>query len=72
MKPSLGITCNYDPRDTDIRVTGLRLPGLDWEFLAWDFFYTIEKAGGIPTIIPYCREHKNIVALIDIVDRIVM
>ena len=62
MKPIIGITCNYDPRDTVIGVPGLGLPGQDWEFLAADYIYTIEKAGGIPTIIPYCREKKNIIA----------
>lgn len=59
MKPIIGITCNYDPRDTVIGVPGLGLPGQDWEFLAADYIYTIEKAGGIPTIIPYCREKKE-------------
>ena len=58
MKPIIGITCNYDPRDTVIGVPGLGLPGQDWEFLAADYIYTIEKAGGIPTIIPYCREKE--------------
>lgn len=60
MKPIIGITCNYDPRDTVIGVPGLGLPGQDWEFLAADYIYTIEKAGGIPTIIPYCREKMSI------------
>ena len=55
MKPIIGITSNYDPRDTVIGVPGLGLPGQDWEFLAADYIYTIEKAGGIPTIFPYCR-----------------
>ena len=65
MKPIIGITCNYDPRDTVIGVPGLGLPGQDWEFLAADYIYTIEKAGGIPTIIPYCRVKKNIIALLE-------
>lgn len=72
MKPIIGITCNYDPRDTVIGVPGLGLPGQDWEFLAADYIYTIEKAGGIPTIIPYCREKKNIIALLEKVDGILI
>lgn len=52
MKPIIGITCNYDPRDTVIGVPGLGLPGQDWEFLAADYIYTIEKRVGFPPSSP--------------------
>ena len=66
MKPIIGITCNYDPRDTVIGVPGLGLPGQDWEFLAADYIYTIEKRVGFPPSSPiagkkeyYCPPRKS-------------
>ena len=72
MKPIIGITCNYDPRDTVIGVPGLGLPGQDWEFLAADYIYTIEKAGGIPPSSPIAGKKKNIIALLEKVDGILI
>ncbi|MCH3951011.1 MAG: gamma-glutamyl-gamma-aminobutyrate hydrolase family protein [Acidaminococcus sp.] len=72
MKPIIGITVNYDPRDTVIGVPGLGLPGQDWEFLACDYIYAVEKAGGIPFLIPYCRDKENLTAILEKVDGILI
>ena len=72
MKPIIGITCNYDPRDTVIGVPGLGLPGQDWEFLAADYIYTIEKRVGFPPSSPIAGEKKNIIALLEKVDGILI
>ena len=73
MKPIIGITCNYDPRDTVIGVPGLGLPGQDWEFLAADYIYTIAKSGWDSHHHPLLHgEKKNIIALLEKVDGILI
>ncbi len=72
MKPIIGITCNYDPRDAAIGVAGLGLPGQDWEFVAADYVYSIEKAGGIPLLIPFCSDLDNLKPVLAMLDGILV
>ena len=47
MKPIIGITSNYDSRDTVGLVTQMGADGQDWDFLASDYAAAVQEAGGI-------------------------
>ena len=52
MKPFIGITCNYDSKDEVGLVSGMGIEGQTWNFLADDYVRAIERAGGIPVMLP--------------------
>jgi len=59
MKPLIGITCNYDYSD-DVGIRSDMGPaGQDWNLIAGDYIYSIEKAGGIPVLIPQFKNFDN-------------
>lgn len=53
-KPLIGITCNFDYRDDIGVVAHLGCEGEEWQFLSNSYISSVEKAGGIPIIIPIC------------------
>lgn len=52
MKPLIGITCNYSKKDLG-EVTGVGITGQEWILIATDYVKSIERAGGIPLLIPF-------------------
>ena len=46
-RPLIGVTCNYDYRDTVGITSGMGIVGQDWNFVAGDYVYILEKAGAI-------------------------
>jgi non-canonical purine NTP pyrophosphatase (RdgB/HAM1 family) len=68
MKPLIGITCNYNEDNGIGRLTCLGMEGQDWNFLAGDYVYSIERAGGIPVLIPQCSSEEQISSLLDRLD----
>lgn len=72
MKPLIGITCNYDYRDTIGIASGMGNAGQDRNFLAGDYIYGIERAGGIPVIIPQYESFEDAKALLDRLDGIII
>lgn len=72
MKPFIGITCNYDTKDTVGEVTQMGIPGQDWDYVAGDYIYAIEKAGGIPVLLPRTEDPADLEPLIDRLDGILV
>lgn len=72
MKPLIGITVNYDPRDTVGIASGMGIYGQDWEFVAGDYVYAVEKAGGIPILIPRTLDTKTLESMIDRMDGVLV
>ncbi|TWT14551.1 gamma-glutamyl-gamma-aminobutyrate hydrolase family protein [Planomicrobium sp. CPCC 101079] len=52
MKPLIGICANYSADSAPGVVTGLGAMGQEWQLLSADYVYSIERAGGIPIILP--------------------
>ncbi|MGI2328927.1 gamma-glutamyl-gamma-aminobutyrate hydrolase family protein [Planococcus sp. YIM B11945] len=52
MKPLIGICANYSSESSAGLKTGLGLPGQEWQLLSDDYILSIERAGGIPVILP--------------------
>ena len=50
MKPLIGITCNYDPKDEIGTISHMGQPEQQWMFLAEDYIASVEMAGGMPVL----------------------
>ena len=42
-RPLIGVTCNYDYRDTVGITSGMGIVGQDWNFVAGDYVYIYWK-----------------------------
>ncbi|BAL01420.1 hypothetical protein OBV_42210 [Oscillibacter valericigenes Sjm18-20] len=72
MRPLIGITCNYDYRDTVGTASSMGTVGQDWNFLAQDYVNAIEKASGTPLLIPMYRNFEDVKPLLDKLDGILI
>lgn len=69
-KPVIGICTNYS---TDEKVgfkTNLGMGGQEWQLLANDYIIAVEKAGGIPVILPITEEITTSIDSLTILDGI--
>lgn len=55
MRPIIGILANYSTDDSIGTKSGLGVQGQEWQVLANDYIHAIEKAGGIPVILPITK-----------------
>ncbi len=72
MKPLIGITCNYTPESTVGIITGFGLSGQHWHMLSNEYILAIEKAGGIPVIVPMCDDIQTGMDLVARLDGILI
>lgn len=72
MKPFIGITCNYDTSDEVGRATALGSAGQDWNYVAGDYAYAIERAGGVPVLLPRTLDPEPLHLLIDRLDGVLI
>src|SRR5665647_276577 len=71
MKPLIGITCNYSKADLGSS-TGIGIVGQEWILLAQDYVKSVEKAGGIPLLIPFTENTDTVLDLIKRCDGILI
>lgn len=67
-RPLIGICANYSTDDKPGIITGLGLPGQEWQLLADDYVKCIERAGGIPIIIPITEDFSCTTETLGILD----
>lgn len=72
MKPVIGITCNYDHRDAVGVVSHMGAETQDWQFLADDYVGYVEKAGGIPVLIPQCENPEIMPLYLERLDGLIL
>lgn len=72
MKPVIGITVNYDATDSVARSCGLGIAGQDFNYVAGDYVAAVEKAGGIPLLIPQTYNFENLKALLELCDGVLI
>lgn len=58
-RPIIGVTCNYDYRDTVGMTSGMGITGQDWNFVAGDYIYILEKAGALPILLPIYKNCED-------------
>jgi len=68
MKPIIAITANYSTNDTIGTSAKIGAPKQDWQLLADDYIYSVEKAGGIPIILPVVKDVETLIPLLKKVD----
>lgn len=71
-KPLIGITCNYDYRDSLGMASGVGTSGQDWNYVAGDYVYAVEKAGGVPVLIPQCSQFQVMNPLLEMLDGVLI
>ena len=71
-KPVIGITCNFDYRDAVGMVSGMGITGQDWDFVSGDYVYILEKAGGIPVLIPQYKDLEAARPFLDQLDGVLI
>ena len=67
-KPYIAITLNYDPSDKLGLLSTVGAVGQDWMFLAADYVRAIEKAGGVPLLLPQCSQFSSLEPLLELAD----
>lgn len=72
MRPFIGITINFDTRFDLGRNAPLGSPGSHSEYLSADYNYSIERAGGIPVLLPRTMDLEVLHPLIDRMDGILV
>lgn len=72
MKPFIGITCNYLLADQWGFGSEIGTIGQDWDLIAGDYIYAVERAGGIPVVIPLLREPERAVDFIARLDGLII
>lgn len=72
MKPVIGITCNFDEKDEIGIVSHMGCVGQKWHFLADNYIASIEKAGGIPVMIPICESIETAKEMVSRMDGILI
>lgn len=72
MKPIIGITCNYMSQIPDAVAEGIAAPDQDWQLLAQDYVLAVQKAGGVPLILPASEDSQTIRQLAELCDGILI
>ena len=72
MRPFIGITINFDTLFDLGRNAPLGSPGAHSEYLSADYNYSIERAGGIPVLLPRTMDPEVLHPLIDRMDGILV
>lgn len=70
MKPLIGICANYLSDDTVGLAAGIGAKNQEWQLLADDYIVAIERAGGVPVILPITTELETLTPLLQKLDGI--
>ncbi len=69
-KPLIGICANYSSSDAAGLTTYLGVAGQEWQLLADDYIKAIERAGGVPIILPVTEELSTLEPIVQMLDGI--
>ena len=72
MKPVIGLTVNYDFANVIGTHTGLGTPLQDWDYIALDYANAVCASGGIPVLIPNCKDPEDMVPFLDRIDGLLL
>lgn len=67
-RPVIGITANYMYDGSGEYQEGIGAPDQEWQLLADDYITSVQRAGGIPVILPVVREDRDWAAAKQLVD----
>ena len=72
MKPRIGITCNFEYKDEIGLLTHMGAAGQKWHYLADHYVNSIERAGGIPVLIPICGSFETVKEMVSCLDGVLI
>ena len=72
MEPLIGLSCNYDIDDSIGTGSLTGTAGQDWNFIAGDYVYAIERAGGIPVILPRLKQEEVLIPFLEKLDGLII
>lgn len=70
MKPLIGICANYLSDDSAGLAAGIGAKNQEWQMLADDYIVAIERAGGVPVILPITSDIETLTPLLEKLDGI--
>lgn len=70
MKPLIGICANYLSDDAAGIAAGIGAKDQEWQLLADDYIVAIERAGGVPVILPITKDIETLTPLLQKLDGI--
>lgn len=70
MKPLIGICANYLSDDAIGMTVGIGAKNQEWQLLADDYIVAIERAGGVPVILPITEDLETLTPLLQKLDGI--
>jgi len=70
VKPIIGVCVNHSYNENAGLSTSLGMNGQSWQMIADDYICAIEKAGGIPMIIPIIEDKQSVIQLVKHLDGI--
>lgn len=70
MKPIIGITTNYSMDDSIGTMHSIGGLGQQWNLLAQDYIDAVERAGGIPLMIPMYQNRETLKSMLGVLDGI--
>lgn len=70
MKPLIGICANYLTDDAIGLAAGIGAKNQEWQLLADDYIVAIERAGGVPVILPITEDLETLTPLLQKLDGI--
>lgn len=70
MKPLIGICANYLSNDAAGMAAGIGAKNQEWQMLADDYIVAIERAGGVPVILPITEDVETLTPLLQKIDGI--
>lgn len=71
-KPLIGITCNFETRDKIGIITEMGVKKQKWQFLADNYINAVERAGGVPVMLPVFEKFETAVELIEELDGVII
>ncbi len=71
-KPLIGITCNFDTKDTIGIVSDMGVKEQKWHFLADNYVNALEFVGGIPVMLPICKKFETVATLLGSLDGVLI
>ena len=72
MKPLIGITVNFDPLYDFGRGINMGNIGGHWDYISGDYIYAVERAGGVPVLLPRTLDTETLHPMIDRLDGILV
>lgn len=70
MRPIIGICTNHSANENIGILTELGFAGQDWQLLAGDYIRAIERAGGVPVMIPIVEDPQTLEPILGRLDGI--